>query len=761
MLEMANKIMETLEGIASDIANAKSTLTQNNVVLESSTTKTLSTEINKIPDSIKASNKLEGFNGGQNTLKSGFIYPNKENITELNDNNTMISKTDEYEVPTGKYLNLTFPSADIANSLNESEIIKIRYNSEISNIYHIVLNSLYRTYLNRNLEFDYNSNTTAVHNRRINILLNKQNLTSEDGVYKFNEFVFPTFNTDFYVAENDKDKNGTMITKFDIERFHFSLNYHGKDFNIKCKKIIVDLDFAVQIIKKEVTGHEGYHYLTNFEDVSKYYNRRDDNDCHIIYLPEFNIEYAGVNYSYNGLSINRLIQANNIQIRTEENESNKVLLASPKHIANILRLVKVYNIDGTKIYNPKAKEFEDATTSSYVNDFINDLDDMIDIDEYYKNTNNVMLFEEGMIKPLNYKEHQTKTEQDIKNFMKTLRVTNGYSYYLMEDSSIPPEMIKYVDRQYSYVYKNFPMTNLLEGALRLGETHSFNDYIDSANGMSFMFNDEYSKSRSNVYPFITNCAFTPNDSIKYSWIGLYTNADIVIEDGVKYSVLKNTVNTLVSQYNVKIYNNSDTDFSEVGLIRNIKTNAAPLAYNENIRVIKIVSDGKKHGTLKSLLGYGMIYQTFDPSKVPSAPDTPMKYILDKDSVIEVSKSKTYQSKIGSSIYILGPYTTDEMAKYVDRYIHVLVPEDHPGLGTYEFCKFRLPLYNLDESKKYNYSKKIWEPVGALTDDSDSMNELYPTEISNSSEILEVFRNIQNFSTESTKEEAPLDDTDHL
>lgn len=45
MNEIANKIIESLEGIASDITNAKSTLTQNNVVLDSSTTKTLATEI--------------------------------------------------------------------------------------------------------------------------------------------------------------------------------------------------------------------------------------------------------------------------------------------------------------------------------------------------------------------------------------------------------------------------------------------------------------------------------------------------------------------------------------------------------------------------------------------------------------------------------------------------------------------------------------------------------------------------------------------
>lgn len=757
------QIVETLGNIVKDITKAKEALKANNVKPKTNATISLADEINKIPDSIKASDKLEGFNGGQNTLKSGFIYFNRGSTTELSDNNTMVVNADMYEVPTGKYLNLTFPPAHIANSLDESTVIKLRCNEEISNIYNTVLTSIYKTYLKCNLEFDYTDiGITQVSNRRINVLLKKENLTVENGVYRFEELVFPTFNTNFYVVENDEDKNGTLITKFDVEKFHFSLNYHGKDFNIKCNRLIVDLDFAVKIIKNDVSGHEGYHYMTNFEEVlNKYYNRREDSDCHIIYLPEFNVSYAGVDYSYNGLSLDSdIIQAGNIQIRTEENESNKELLASPSHIANILRLVKVYNMDGSKVYNPKTKEFEDVATSSYVNDYIATIDDdMVDKDQYYKDTSNVMQVKMDVNKPINYKDQNEKVKENARNFIKALQVTSGYSYYLLEDGSIPPDMIKYVDRLYVYSYRNFPMTNLLEGALRLKSSNEFSDFIDVSNGMSFIFNDDYAKSRSNVYPFITNCAFYPSDSTNYSWVSLYITADIVKEDGVKYSVLKNAVNTLVSQYNVKLFNNTDTDLNDSGMIRNIKTNAAPLAYNENVRTVKIVSDSKNHGKLKTLLGYGMIYQTFDPTKVPEVPASPMKYILDKDSTIEVSESETFQSKMSYQMYILGPYTTDEMAKYVDKYVHVLVPEDHPGLGTFEFCMYRLPLYNLDETKKYNYSKKTWEPVNALTDDSAPMSEIYE-DAAGYGEALQVFQNQMGFPTEPTKA-APVEEYDHL
>lgn len=760
-----HQIVETLENIIKDITKAKNALKANNVTLKSNATISLADEINSVPDSIKASNSLEGFNGGQNTLKGGFIYPNSESVNELNDSNTTVVKADEYEVPTGKYLNLTFPTASIISGTGYDNIIKFRYNGKMSELYYTVLNALYRTYLKHSLTYDYNdSSNTQVDIRMIKVLLKKGNLTVENGVYKFSEFVFPSFNTNFYAAKNDDDKEGTLITNFEIDRFHFSLNYRGKDINIKCNKLIVDLDFATQIIKKEISGHEGYHYITDAgAEVLEYYNHRDDTDNHIIYLPEFNVEYAGIDYAYNGLSLDANIErAYNVQIRTEENDINKTLLEDPKHIANILRLVKVYNMDGTKIYNPMTKAFEDASTSGYVTSPGYTIDDnMIDATEYYKNTNNVMMLDDRGVKALNYKEYMAKLEKNTKAIVQALNVNKGYVYYMI-GNSIEPELIRYDESAYVSYYQNFPMVKLLEGALRLAKYSNSRDAINAYNSTSFDFADEYSKQRADVYPFITNCAFDRSDTIGYGGIRLYVNVDTVRENGVKYSVLKNAVNTLVAHYDVKLYNNNDLDLSDSsnGLVENIKTNAAPLVYNENIKSIKIVSDGKKRGILKSLLGYGMIYQTFDATKVPEKPATPMKYILDKDSIIEVSKSKTYQSKMHNMTTILGPYTTDEMAKYVDKFVHVLIPEDHKSLGKYDFCKFRLPLYNLDETKKYNYSKKAWEPVNALTDDSTPMEDLYSNDITERGDYLDVFQNNQGFSTEPSGNN-PMEEYDHL
>ena len=108
MSEIANKIMETLEGIASDITNAKSTLTQNNVVLNSSTTKTLATEINKLPEAIKSSTVLDGFNKGKLSLRNGFIFSDS-NAAIMNSTNCVPVNASEYTIPRGVKFELKFP----------------------------------------------------------------------------------------------------------------------------------------------------------------------------------------------------------------------------------------------------------------------------------------------------------------------------------------------------------------------------------------------------------------------------------------------------------------------------------------------------------------------------------------------------------------------------------------------------------------------------------------------------------------------------
>ena len=103
----------------------------------------------------------------------------------------------------------------------------------------------------------------------------------------------------------------------------------------------------------------------------------------------------------------------------------------------------------------------------------------------------------------------------------------------------------------------------------------------------------------------------------------------------------------------------------------------------------------------------------------------MKYVIDKDTIIAQYPGKYCTGKFNGQTPV---FDADSDLTRFEKYIRILCPEDHTKLGTYEFNKFRLPLYNLDETKKYNYSIKAWEPVGATTLDTVRTRNLYPDDV---------------------------------
>lgn len=124
MSDTSNQIIQTLEALHEDIKSAKEALKENNVVLESNTTSTLTAEINKIPTAIKESNILEGFNNGKNTLEGGFIY--NTDATTLNNATAVLLSANEYKFPEGKTVEIDFPSVEVAyNVWNEKIVLLI------------------------------------------------------------------------------------------------------------------------------------------------------------------------------------------------------------------------------------------------------------------------------------------------------------------------------------------------------------------------------------------------------------------------------------------------------------------------------------------------------------------------------------------------------------------------------------------------------------------------------------------------------------
>lgn len=714
MSDTANQVIQTLESIASDIRDAKQALKSNNVTPESNSTYTLATEINKIPTGIKKSKVLEGFNNGKNTLAGGFIY--NTDRTELNSVNSVLLATDEYVIPAGKTIDIDFPSAEVTDDLyrtkgNANLVIKTA--EPVTDIYNTILKPLYKTYVGKKC---ISQEITTVYTTDIH--LDKSNMSGD--TLEVSEFVFPNFNTKLYYRK-DGEEQDTLITKINTDKFHFSLSNKGRNIDLTCRELVIDLDSVFYFT--EIAGHNGYESADE-----TYYSFRDESNAHIIKLPEFNVSYSGITGRYEGLAelvyINspgeNIMLAANVQIRTEDNFVNIAKLNEDANLGGILRLFEIYNMDGTKKYDPKTKTFVDAST--YL-DFEASLKLIKDRNAYFGGS-----YVMGILnnRPINYKEYSDKLKKSKKDALAKLTIKQGYAYF-GDLVPISGDLFKFDDYNQPVVFEGFPIIYMDEDVIKFNRNSrpDGSGKIIGENEVKFRFTDIIEDSVKYNLPLLGICAADPyGNPVTYHGITLQLDSSGYDknQDGVTYKPVANAANLIASPYDTKFIDTMSLD------LEYIYTSKAPLAYNKNIKRVLITSDSDRKGELELLLGYGLIYLVVDPAyDKPEVPSTPMKFIIDNETTIHNAKSKLYNTTVNSYEFVLGPASTDELAKYYDKYVHVLCPEDHPGLGTYEFCKYRIPLYNLDETKKYNYSNKTWEPVGSTTDDSLTLEEIYPTE----------------------------------
>lgn len=714
MSDTVNQVIQTLESIASDIRDAKQALKSNNVTLESNSTSTLATEINKIPTDIKKSKVLEGFNNGKNTLAGGFIY--NTDSEELNSVNSVLLAADEYVIPAGKTIDIDFPSAEVTNDLyrtkgNANLVIKTA--EPVTDIYNTILKPLYKTYVGKKC---ISQEITTVYTTDIH--LDKSNMSGD--TLEVNEFVFPNFNTKLYYRK-DGEEQDTLITKINTDKFHFSLSNKGRNIDLTCRELVIDLDSVFYFT--EIAGHNGYESADE-----TYYSFRDDSNAHIIKLPEFNVSYSGITGRYEGLAelvyLNspgeNIMLAANVQIRTEDDPVNILKLNEDANLGGILRLFEIYNMDGTKKYDPKTKTFVDAST--YL-EFEQSLKLIKDRNAYFGGS-----YVMGILnnKPINYKEYTDKLKKSKKDALAKLTIKPGYAYF-GDLVPISGDLFKFDDYNQPVVFEGFPIIYMDEDVIKFNRNSrpDGSGKIIGENEVKFRFTDIIDDSVKYNLPLLGICASDPyGNPVTYHGITLQLDGSGFDrnQDGVTYKPVANAANLIASPYDTKFIDTSGLD------LEYIYTSKAPLAYNKNIKRVLITSDSDRKGELELLLGYGLIYLVIDPAyDKPEVPSTPMKFIIDNETTIHNAKSKLYNTTVNSYEFVLGPASTDELAKYYDKYVHVLCPENHPGLGTYEFCKYRIPLYNLDETKKYNYSNKAWEPVGSTTDDSLTLEEIYPTE----------------------------------
>lgn len=128
---------------------------------------------------------------------------------------------------------------------------------------------------------------------------------------------------------------------------------------------------------------------------------------------------------------------------------------------------------------------------------------------------------------------------------------------------------------------------------------------------------------------------------------------------------------------------------------------------------------------------------------------PIKYIFEDTGVQVVMPSLANYNEMSDSMstsinafnapgYRFDPTHNQGSIDFV-KYIHCCISETNPAMSDEDFLKYRIPLFNKDETKRYNYSTKQWVPKDSynVTSDNKPSSELFPTKAEELSKMMPI------------------------
>lgn len=744
MPDTSNEIIQTLEAIHNDIKAAKDTLKENNVALDSNATSTLSTEINKIPTAIKESDTLIGFNNGSMSMSGGFLY--KTNEYSLSPETATVTETEDgvYTIPEGKSLNMPFINKiPYATNLPKNNDYTLKYNGY--SYYEDLFKHLYEDYMINNCLVNNHNNITS--GNKLKYLYIKSIKTN---VYEENT---KTLNTSTFVMPGIVPKiffNEKEVNRVKCGTFVLSFNYNIPE--VECGSLELNLDTIptlANLFPSQSENGSGFG-----DDSANYIARLEQNEPYLkIIMKDIDFVYRSLTlpspqnaislHSREGVRCSGDPQRSKIGIYVDDTkEENLKKLDDVYVLLNVLRFFTVYNLDGTKCYSAKTKKFipkEEYMSDNYPIDYNN-----LDLSPYHS-YDEFLAYNRNMIYTDNIGENRTiKFKREVYDTEK-FNFDDKLNRYHMTDSGLETSQLDKgsnalilnpnAEKYEIYIFNYYP--NII--SLALGKL-SKSDYT-----FKFSTEDNLLTRGSNAVttmPFLSSCLLAgPYNTMGYgvfTTLGsgnkiLFTNAYVTSRGSESIMTLLNSTEynkiglLLAAPYDTKFIpyaGNPETDYAVAA-----ELDECPLVYNKYIKSITLTENSKAYITTQwfnkpYLLSYRW-NSTLNKVFAADIPSEPMKFIFHKTTKLSGIENM-FALGIDTQV-ALGPYTTDESAKYWDKFINILVPEDYPDLGTYAFNKYRLPVYNLDKTKKYNYSKKAWEPITALTDDSTPTNDLFTEE----------------------------------
>lgn len=732
---MTDKVIENLNLLHNDLQEVKEVLVKNGITSTGASSK-LASEVVKLPEkaeeNIKKSTEVKGMINGTLDITGGFTYYPSSSET-LDAKTTLISSTmTEYNIPKEKKLGMFFPTDELVSHLesthdNQSDRnVKLTVNDmNFLGTDYMYLTAGAQNIKNINLTIDIKDEYKKVNYNGTEYYDLTQETNSDDDWSnpdrrQFGGVVSLTdYNTKITL-------NGEVPEKIKCDSFALSGNKYIKE--VVCNSVIVDYRLLKHLFYKNQNLMNDY----GDGDTTQY-------DPIIVKLTgslggEF---YQSSNYEYktneleaqfvrnaDPLAINEWTQAEMKDLYFKEQSKNfrgiSVKLAEalgklvhiyvdPSIIKQdnaefILLRLPLYNLDGSKKYNHSTRTWEDVASATPDNKKYYEIYPTMMFDEYI-NRYKILGKDKISILFADYKFGDYYASTVSEGIIVTKDNIFGKYGVVTEQNSIWAP---------SDTYKLSPGFSLYSTGLAWIESQL------SLLNKPITF-DVSNTPAAGVYPF-GNLSFNHKFDFNINLGQVAKDSNSVYDLSYKEAFFAAPPFTK--------FKAGDDVITKITLVGH----ETPLVYNSTISEVKVdkVVLPMRTKVFRDIFNNSFVNMYSGDSI------NPIKYIFEDTGVQVVMPSLANYNEMTDSMSLaisavnaLGyrfDSTHNQGSIDFAKYIHCCISETNPAMADEDFLKYRIPLFNKDETKRYNYSTKQWVAKDSynVTNDNKLSSELFPT-----------------------------------
>lgn len=667
-----DQITGTLDKFKSDVQSVKEILNSNNVTT-TQFLKDLPTEVGQIPNKIKEADIFDGFANGNLSLYHGVVYPKDKLAIEENENTLMlVSGFNEYTLPPFKYIKNKILSTGFDTSNNPVINIKESSVNEFEN--NRILNLSCMSY--NQMDVDNGANANTLFSRALNCTFNiipleeNSNLSysAEDSTLTISENFDGEFGLPWYFAK--LSFNGNPVKRIVCNGGVF---YAGAAIGLTEIVIGENVDFILP---------PAYAYgMMNTIAKDWFMNEPLPNPINIKLqdLSRTSITDFGITQSIGRTLFIQIVWFKDIYSDSNDN-LYKINVANDTdkyqdYLDNMYYRyfnIKFYNSDNTKVLSPiVSKKFVDVGSA----------EDFKSPEEIYR------LF------PANYKNSKCICYKGGLNLYK--QYSDTYNYFNADSVEMKGNFIYHKN-----LYKGFGMATEQNCLLPT----KYDNYL------ALPLNSCFTKTI-NVNSEDFTIDIIDIDDNYYSAFPL-ANIDFNKTSSSNIKIKSSGFNGWRILYVKPKYSNM-VEFYESGhlISGEVPIEQYPLSYNKHLTKVTV---------RKKLFYESDFVDDLLNANIPE-PSNPMIIEVNKDTKVEPlyvygksysSNDMTFTSFDRSDVEAFKT----KLARF-DKYIKIIIDSEddfHPDTLT---KTIKLPIYNSDQTKLYNYEKEIFEPIESITEDT--------------------------------------------